>query len=90
MLPDFLKKEKARFIEQLEKKRFPMMVYPKNQDWDGKDIRSIKYKIIESLAELENVKDDCYLDWQDLKKPKKTKQVKQAKLIKEKKKEEEI
>jgi hypothetical protein len=53
-------------IEQLKVNRFPMLVYPKGQKWDGKDIRKMRTISVKSAEELEEIKDTVFLDWKDL------------------------
>ena len=57
-------------IAKLKENRFPMLVYPKDQKWDGKDMRKMKTLSINSVEELEKIKDSVFIDWKDLlKKP---------------------
>ena len=57
-------------VQQLKENRFPMLVYPKSQKWDGKDMRKMRTLSVKSVEELEQIKDTVFLDWKDLlKKP---------------------
>lgn len=60
----------------IDNNQFPMLVYPKKQKWDGKDIKSLKSISVPNIEELQKIKGDVFLNWKDLlKKPKaKTKQ----------------
>ncbi len=53
-------------IQQLKLNRFPMLAYPKEQKWDGKDMRKMKTISIQSSEEFEKLKDTVFLDWKDL------------------------
>jgi len=60
-----------------EANKFPMIVYPKTQNWDGKNIAKIKSISVANIEELKKIKGEVFLDWKDLlKKPKAKKKTK--------------
>ena len=70
------KRDKMNTIEHekeqyKEDNKFPMVVYPKKQTWDGKNIAKIKSLSVANEQELKKIKNEVFLDWKDLlKKPK--------------------
>tara|TARA_R100000808_G_scaffold1245_1_gene5891 strand:+ start:562 stop:837 length:276 start_codon:yes stop_codon:yes gene_type:complete len=76
------KRDKMNTIEYEEEQykeanKFPMIVYPKSQNWDGKNIAKIKSISVANEQELKKIKSEVFLDWKDLlKKPKAKKKTK--------------
>ena len=48
-----------------EKNKFPMIVYPKKQTWDGTNIAKIKCLSVANEQELKKIRNDVFLNWKD-------------------------